>query len=172
YRMKMEVATRKIKERELKEFIKVDYLTKAYSRQFVIEKIEKYIKENRSFTFFILDIDNFKKINDTFGHNFGDEVLVNLVSVIQEIIKDRGYIGRFGGEEFAILLDDDININILIQKIRISVLGMNLSKNIAITVSGGAVIWKDENITDLIYEADMLLYKAKKTGKDKILFDK
>ncbi|MGL4740931.1 MAG: GGDEF domain-containing protein [Sarcina sp.] len=172
YRMKIEVTARKIKEKELKEFIKVDYLTKAYSRQFIIEKMEVYIKENRSFTFFILDVDNFKKINDTFGHSFGDEVLVNLVAIIQDIIKDRGYIGRFGGEEFAILVDDDININILIQKIKISILGMNLSKNVAITVSGGAIIWKNENINDLIYEADMLLYKAKESGKDRILFDK
>ncbi|MGL4655433.1 MAG: diguanylate cyclase domain-containing protein [Sarcina sp.] len=169
-KLKNEIFTREAKEKELEDMINEDYLTKAASKQYIFEKINNYIEKKNKFKLIIFDLDNFKKINDEYGHNFGDEVLIKIVENIRETIADNGIIGRFGGEEFIIVVEKDVCLETLTNEIR-----MNLQKikysidNLNVTVSGGAIEWTNETVDDLIYSADVLLYEAKANGKDKIL---
>ena len=170
-KLKSEVRTRKSKELELEKMIRTDYLTKAYSKQFIFNKTKEYILNKKEFSMIIFDLDNFKRINDSYGHNFGDEVLVSIVKEVKELIGENGYIGRFGGEEFIIILNGDININefgeMLLEKVRNSRFSIG---DVSVTISGGGIIYDNQkNVESLIYYADTLLYKAKAKGKDKIL---
>lgn len=168
--LKREVKERKLKEKELKTMVQIDYLTKAYSKKYIFEIIEEYVQNNTSFSLLGFDLDNFKKLNDTYGHPFGDEVLVQIVSEIKKVLKDDGFIGRFGGEEFIVLFKDEINEKDKAEEIRQAIENMkwNIS-DLVVTISGGLVKWQGNDINDLINEADELLYKAKKAGKNKIL---
>ena len=170
-KLKNEIKSRKGKELELEKMIRTDYLTKAYSKQFIFDKTKEYILNKKEFSMIIFDLDNFKRINDSYGHNFGDEVLVSVTREIKELVGENGYIGRFGGEEFIIILNGDVNINEfgerLIDKVRNSRFSID---DVSVTISGGGIIYDNQkNVESLIYDADILLYKAKAEGKDKIL---
>ena len=170
-KLKNEIKSRKGKELELEKMIRTDYLTKAYSKQFIFDKTKEYILNKKEFSMIIFDLDNFKKVNDSYGHNFGDEVLVSVTREIKELVGENGYIGRFGGEEFIIILNGDVNINEfgerLIDKVRNSRFSID---DVSVTISGGGIIYDNQkNVESLIYDADILLYKAKAEGKDKIL---
>ena len=126
----------------------------------------------------MLDIDDFKKVNDTYSHIAGDLVLKKLSSILKEVAGDSGnMVCRFGGEEFLISIvecDKKTLVNIG-ENIRRAVEEGNVSfrrKNIKFTVSLGCVIYPDEEdgILSLIDKADSLLYKAKKSGKNKLCF--
>lgn len=167
-KLKVELQKGREKEMELTKLIDYDYLTKVYSKKYIYEKL-KYLKYSRKkFYVIMFDLDNFKFINDTYGHNFGDEVLIKVSSAINEIIKEFGIIGRFGGEEFY---KTNYDIDTVILKIKDSVKDLELSKDINITLSGGAKICYNEDITEILLKVDDLLYKVKKNGKDNILID-
>ncbi|WP_297517775.1 GGDEF domain-containing protein [uncultured Clostridium sp.] len=169
-KLKNEILSRKSKEKELEKMVRTDYLTKAYSKQFIFDKTNEYVTHKKKFTFVLFDLDNFKKINDNYGHTFGDEVLVKMVRSIKEIIGKDGYIGRFGGEEFVILLKEGVDPSKLISDIRESIAGIEYSlAEVRPTVSGGAIRWDGHDADKIVYDADVLLYKAKAEGKDKIL---
>lgn len=167
--LKNEVINRKSKESELEHMVQTDYLTKAYSKQFIFGEIDRKIKEKVEFSLLLFDLDNFKKINDNYGHNFGDEVLINIVKKIKEVIGDNAIIGRFGGEEFIILINESVDNDKLTNEILSEVRKVKYSKDIKVTISGGLRTWKGETVQSIMHEADMLLYKAKKEGKDRIL---
>ncbi|MGL5576388.1 MAG: GGDEF domain-containing protein [Sarcina sp.] len=169
-RLKKEVVIREAKEKELENMINIDYLTKAKSKQYIFRKINTYIKERKRFSLIIFDLDNFKSINDNYGHTFGDEVLVNIVETINMTIKENGIIGRFGGEEFIILLEENVSLEEFIVNIQTELSKIKYSvEGLSVTISGGAVVWNDQTSDEIIYEADILLYKAKEDGKNKIL---
>ncbi|WP_066869335.1 GGDEF domain-containing protein [Clostridium mediterraneense] len=171
-KLKVELQKGRKKEMELTKLIDYDYLTKVYSKKYIYEKL-KYLKySKKKFYVIMFDLDNFKFINDTYGHNFGDEVLIKVSSAINEIIKEIGIIGRFGGEEFLVIIDKtNYDIDTVILKIKDSVKDLELSKDINITLSGGAKICYNEDITEILLKVDELLYKVKRNGKDNILID-
>lgn len=80
-----------------------DSLTQVISRKYILEYTQHLINNNVPFSFYIVDIDNFKSINDQHGHGFGDVTLVEMASKLVEIVGDKGYVGRFGGDEFVIV---------------------------------------------------------------------
>ncbi|MGL4655441.1 MAG: tetratricopeptide repeat-containing diguanylate cyclase [Sarcina sp.] len=169
-KLKNEILTRKSKEVELEKMVRTDYLTKAYSKQFIFEKTKKLIVNEEQFTFIIFDLDNFKKINDNYGHTFGDEVLVKIVQKIKEKLNDKGCIGRFGGEEFVIILNEEIQPSKFIEELRSEIAQIEYSiEDVKATISGGAIRYKGQECDELVYDADVLLYKAKTEGKDRIL---
>lgn len=165
-----EIKKRMLREKELKEIISTDYLTKCYSRKYILEKIESSISANEDFSILIFDLDKFKKINDTFGHNFGDIVLIKIVEAINNSINGIGHLGRLGGEEFIVILNNQIPKEIIINKIRFNISKIQFKDNLKVTISGGISNWnKKDNSTTLISKVDKLLYEAKNTGRDKII---
>ncbi|GAB6073800.1 hypothetical protein JCM15786_04570 [Nautilia lithotrophica] len=143
----------------------IDYLTEILNRSGCIYKI----KSLNDYTLLVLDIDYFKKINDTFGHNVGDEILKKFVDVIRSIIRKNDIFCRWGGEEFIIILPDtDTTTAIMVaEKIRKTIEETNFD-NIKITVSIG-IAQKQKNFNETFKIADMRLYEVKKLGRNRIV---
>lgn len=153
-----------------------DSLTKVYNRRFLEEFSKKY-KNNfwenkKTLSLFVVDIDNFKKINDTYGHDIGDEVIKTLVSQVESVIRKNDYIVRLGGDEFLVILPSS-NIenckkiaNNLIENINKR--NDELKDEISFTISIGSATCEDNDrcIEDTIKRADKQLYKAKDNGKN------
>ena len=154
-----------------------DQLTGIANRRVVFETLESsFIQfENGNcddFYIIMMDIDYFKKVNDTYGHSGGDEVLKAMSKTLDTIIKDPNIVGRIGGEEFlAVIYSNDANdIKTFSKNIRKAIHDINVNyegQTIKITSSGGvAKTGESRNVSDLVNKADKRLYKAKKQGRD------
>jgi len=150
----------------------VDTLTKVYNRRY-IDVLYFKLRERHKYTLMMLDIDNFKKINDTYGHPFGDKVLRNLGNVILQCIRDYDDAIRYGGEEFLIVLyragiEESVKVAEKIRE-RFSSLRYEEVPELRITVSVGiAQAANGKKLWDTIEMADKALYKAKRLGRDRI----
>lgn len=160
---------------------KYDRFTKIYNRKSFYELGEDLFLENvknkRNFSVFMLDIDFFKKVNDNYGHRIGDLVILNMVRIIKNNIREQDIFSRYGGEEFILFLEEiDLESSYKIaEKLRIAVEEDLLEvegKKIKITISIGIGNYereKDESLDDLIAKADKFLYEAKRTGRNKVV---
>ncbi len=165
------------KNRELSYF---DELTNTYNRKAYNQKISEYIslfeRYNNSFSLILFDIDDFKKINDTYGHDMGDRVLVDLTKLINDKIRGNDSLYRIGGEEFIIVLPQTKidKAQIVAKKIRKEVEeNLNTIKNKNITISMGLTQVKDNDTKESIYKrADELMYQSKIKGKNQISIQK
>ena len=172
-RILMLLKENELKNKILQELAIKDGLTNLYNHKHVHEILDANIKlskrYSRSLSLIMLDIDNFKRVNDTYGHQFGDEVLAQVAKTIKSTVRESDVVGRYGGEEFIIVLPEtDANeALVLAERIRKEIESFKYKDNISITVSGGISKLK-ENAEQLIYDADKLLYKAKHTGKNRI----
>lgn len=153
-----------------------DYLTKLYNRRAFEKKIDELISTNTMFSMVIYDIDDFKQVNDTYGHLIGDEALKKVGSVIKKSIRKTDIACRYGGEELVILFsnlakDDAYTISDRIRN-RINVSPIEFDEiNINITVSGGISSFPENGKTreEIISYADELLYnECKSKGKNKV----
>ena len=151
-----------------------DFLTKVYNRRYFFEKIVKFYEDKSSFAVSMIDIDNFKKINDKYGHNIGDKILMVLSNTLMKNTKGSDLIARFGGEEFCVALKNidkkqAIGFFVKLRKI-ISDINIQVAKeSINITVSIGLSFSDNEkNINTLLIEADEALYRAKNFGKNRV----
>jgi diguanylate cyclase (GGDEF)-like protein len=153
-----------------------DRLTQVYNRALldsILYKSAKHAKRHKlPISIIMLDIDNFKGINDTYGHLEGDRVLKTVASVIKSSIRESDYVFRYGGEEFLILLPNtDINGAVVVgEKIRRNIENLDFGLNRKITISCG--IKQIENFDNSyldIEEADKYLYIAKKSGKNRCI---
>jgi diguanylate cyclase (GGDEF)-like protein/PAS domain S-box-containing protein len=150
-----------------------DELTKIYNRKAYNERIQEkfdlYTRYQTDFTMAMYDIDNFKKINDTYGHNKGDEVLIKITNKVKSIIRKTDLLFRVGGEEFIIIftktsIDKAYNIA---EKIRIDISNMNMIENEKITISIGISQTNPHDTPDTIYQrVDSLMYQSKKNNKN------
>ncbi|MBE1426946.1 diguanylate cyclase (GGDEF)-like protein [Desulfomicrobium macestii] len=156
-----------------------DSLTSVYNRsQFdldIKEEIDRYERNKREFSLFIMDIDHFKKVNDSLGHAEGDRVLKKMAGTVRQCIRKTDFFYRIGGEEFAVLSPetDRESALLLAEKIR-SVVEKEFSKDKSkITISIGASVYTDGMSHDDYYnQADKALYEAKRTGRNKsVIFD-
>ncbi len=173
-----EITKRKVMEEKLKELATTDSLTNLYNRRYFEQKFHEEIarseRYNHPISLMVLDIDFFKKVNDTYGHTAGDEVLKKLSQILLENLRNTDVAARLGGEEFAVLLpetDKEDMLQIaerLLQHIRqteIQVDGHVLS----ITSSIGVItINKDFQMKEMLERADAALYRAKENGRDQI----
>jgi len=119
----------------------------------------------------MFDIDNFKMVNDTFGHDIGDEVLKNLAKIVSNTIRETDIFARWGGEEFVILLPNtNINETIKIaEKIRIAVEEYNFHKVGQVTISLGVSEYqKGDSLEKCVKKSDIALYTAKEKGKNRV----
>ncbi|WP_026882149.1 sensor domain-containing diguanylate cyclase [Clostridium akagii] len=151
-----------------------DSLTNLYNRNY-IEKIldntmENYRTRGEIFTTVMFDIDFFKSVNDTYGHPYGDKVLITISDLIDSNVKNIGYAGRYGGEEFIIILPDTNKgkAKEIAEKIRDSVSELAFKDEAKITISGG--LYENDTFIkgECIKNADKLLYKAKENGRNRI----
>lgn len=157
-------------------FSYTDHLTKAYNRHKFFEVIKHniydYHRYNYMFSVILIDIDNFKGINDTLGHNVGDEVLVKFVNIIESSLRTTDYLFRWGGEEFLVLLshcDDSLGYQVA-EKLRenIDIYDFNLKNSLTITASFGVASYKSStNVELMISHADKALYASKSKGKNR-----
>jgi diguanylate cyclase (GGDEF)-like protein len=164
-------------QKKLEELSTTDYLTKLYNRlkfmEFAEYELIKSIRYRTPFTILILDIDYFKKINDEYGHNEGDAVLVKMATVLKELMRKTDIVARWGGEEFICILTNTERQNAMIvaEKIRKKVEEINFGRIENLTVSIGLYEKKDIDIKieDIIDNADSALYMAKGTGRNKVV---
>lgn len=158
--------TKKEKER-IEQIANSDNLTKALNRNGFFEALdEKFFGKKAHGSVIFADIDNFKKLNDTYGHDFGDKVLKHTASLYKANIRQSDLLARFGGEEFVIWLEAPIDTAYEIcEKIRIT-LAQTTIDDISITSSFG-IANVNSNIEDAIKNADSAMYIAKTTGKNK-----
>jgi len=161
---------------ELKELSTLDSLTGLYNRRFLIafagNQVSQCERFGEIFSLILIDIDDFKSINDTFGHQEGDRVLINISRLFVENIRKSDAVARYGGEEFLILSPhhDIESAKILAEKIRLLVQKEQLSEKIKVTISLGVTTYKpNSTIDDLFSESDKALYLAKTTGKNKVV---
>lgn len=128
-------------------------------------------RHGETFSIILLDIDHFKEINDTYGHQTGDAVLVEIAQLINENLRNTDLVARWGGEEFIILChNSDISSALqLADKIRIGIAKHKFTFVQRVTASFGVASYKnDENLTSLFKRADEYLYKAKNSGRNRV----
>ena len=152
-----------------------DGLTDLYNHQYMNELLEEKLTGIKltqdKLCIMMLDIDHFKLVNDTFGHQVGDRVLVKVSELIRENTRVSDYIGRYGGEEFIVVLPDtDLEKAAKIaERIRSSVQRYDFSLDgNQVTISIGVVQYNEEVSHVLINKADMLLYQAKSSGRNRV----
>ena len=133
-------------------------------------RIEKSNRYKIKFSLLIYDIDYFKKINDTYGHESGDKILIELSNLVKKTLRKNDEVFRVGGEEFAIIAPetDVTNALVLAEKIRKVVEAANFHNNIKITLSLGiADSYTGRSISDIYRQTDTALYKAKNLGRNR-----
>jgi diguanylate cyclase (GGDEF)-like protein len=152
---------------------RIDPLTGVYNIRYFTElftnEISRATRFSEVFSFAYLDVDNFKTVNDSFGHDQGDQLLKTLTKVIKENIRNIDIIARFGGDEFGILFPktDSVQSCAVMDKVY-SVFRQNISAKWKVTLSAGVVTYikPPNSLDEMVRAADALMYKAKKEGKD------
>ncbi|MDD5373402.1 MAG: diguanylate cyclase [Sulfurimonas sp.] len=150
-----------------------DPLTGLYNRNKFLElylsSYKTMAERDNSMSLIIIDIDYFKKINDAYGHNVGDEVLVKISQELQKTLRNIDIVCRWGGEEFVILLPatDIDNALFLAEKLRVHIEELNIDKIGRVTASFGVTrVVKDDDLRSIIERADKALYEAKASGRN------
>ncbi|HDT15588.1 MAG TPA: GGDEF domain-containing protein, partial [Firmicutes bacterium] len=158
-----------------------DGLTGLFMRRHFIGRMDDEIKRskqlNEPFSFLLLDIDHFKDCNDTYGHQFGDRVLKVLGEFLKDNLRDVDIIGRYGGEEFAIMLPNTAmnGARFVAERLRQNfekfLINVNENEGIKLTVSIGGVEFDGKSrIMRIIDQADKALYYSKEGGRNKVTF--
>lgn len=142
-----------------------DALTGLYNRLYFMNRLKQYLSHEVPVTVIFTDIDNFKKLNDTQGHDKGDEALKKVASILRECVEEIGVAGRLGGEEMVVLVTDpEVHPGELAELIR-----KRIEAEAGVTVSVGYSKAKKGISPDaLVKQADEAMYQAKTTGKNKV----
>jgi diguanylate cyclase (GGDEF)-like protein len=177
--MAINITRRKNLEKRLRDLAEKDPLTGAFNRRHFMQVFERscsIVKRYKNpLSIMVLDIDNFKSINDTFGHEAGDTVLKALVDYCQKAFRGSDLFARLGGEEFIVMLPNTPTLGaaIIAERIRdgihnIPVTLANKKVNFSISIGISQVDESDESYSDVISRADTALYKAKDKGKNRV----
>lgn len=165
------------KKDQLETMAVTDALTCLYNRRHIYDRLrqegEKSERYSSRFSIIMLDIDYFKKINDSYGHLFGDLILKKVSDAIHTTVRNVDIAGRYGGEEFMIILPE-VQLKgaiILADRIREKVENIQTdAPDLKITISGGVAEFIGGDVEELVKKADQLLYKAKESGRNCIKF--
>lgn len=164
-------------EEQLKLLATTDGLTGIYNRRKISEEIDMQMtrskRYNEPFALLMFDFDLFKEVNDSYGHDIGDYVLVETCKLISQYIREGDSFGRWGGEEFMLIfpnLDEEKAVRIA-EKLRDLIANFSFKKASNITISFGVSTYnKNENIKTLLKRVDDALYQAKNSGRNKVVF--
>jgi diguanylate cyclase (GGDEF)-like protein len=134
-------------------------------------------KDHSPFYFFLMDIDNFKSVNDTFGHMKGDEIITDVAHIAKEFVGDNGVVGRIGGDEFMLVLENvstEHDLRIILKNIRKTVEEkyQDMGNNVCVTVSMGGALFPEDafDYESMFTLADKMLYLAKTKGRNRYVF--
>ena len=174
-----ELAKKATLEKHLKHLASTDPMTELYNRRAFFDICSTEIRSaqyhKKPLTALIIDIDHFKNINDTYGHDVGDKVIIALAKLMNQTMRTSDYIARIGGEEFAVLMPqtDTISAYQIADRLRENVSKESINTGtecLQITVSIGLshLDTEDEDIHMLMKRADTALYKAKETGRNQV----
>ena len=157
-----------------------DMATGLYNKRYIVNELENYIRSSRRsgrpFSIILIDIDDFKHINDRYGHMSGDEYLMQMTKLLLNTLREQDIAGRIGGEEFLVVLPETdgqgafqlaVRIKNAVEKFILS----HLQFEIRTTISAGVCQYESRviDVKDLIDRADRALYEAKKSGKNSVL---
>ncbi len=156
---------------DLMEVATIDVLTRIPNRRatqvFLEKELSRAQRNESEFSVLLIDIDNFKQVNDRWGHLVGDHVLAKTANVFQSMIRKQDWVGRWGGEEFLVILPDSCDIDLLAERVRCEIANSKYSHGAAsfgVTVSIGVTCANQTYTVDQILKrADDALYRAKKT---------
>jgi len=155
---------------------RMDPLTRLHNRKYAMECLETLVGEFKrygsDFCVAMIDIDHFKKVNDTFGHRAGDDVLECVAREIAALSRETDVAVRFGGEEFLLIMPHTSRQGAMaaLEKIRARMESLAMTPNrIKVTVSAGVARYREQGILEFIEDADKALYRAKNAGRNRVL---
>lgn len=172
-----DITTRKILENELKEAAMLDFLTQTYNRRYIVEEINHAMsrssRQNYNCALLFVDLNDFKVINDTYGHSFGDEVLKEVAQRLKNTLRKTDTCARYGGDEFLVLLENlnisakqaQIEVNQIVKKIQESFKNRFTYKNkdyeISLSIGSATFKGKDKTLEEILQNADKNMYENK-----------
>lgn len=166
--------------KELEELSITDGLTNVFNRRYFIERLRQEMKRVSRYgppaSLLMIDIDHFKKVNDAYGHQAGDAVLAGVAGILSRNVRETDVIGRYGGEEFAVMLPatDVAGTQVLAERLRTIIAGSVHGyggERLTVTVSIGVSTWQPavkDDFEELIRLADAALYRAKEQGRNRV----
>lgn len=168
--------------RLMKELARTDGLTGLYNYRYFHECLEDEIhrakRYQRTLSLIMLDVDNFKRFNDTYGHPIGDTILKKIATIIKESIRDVDLASRYGGEEFMVMLPETDTVRALplaerirreIEKRTLGSLGIKSKESAHVSLGVACFPWDAQDKDDLIQRADEAMYTAKAQGKNRVV---
>lgn len=161
---------------KLEHMVITDHMTKLFARNYLDDEMESSMNKDELGTLLLIDIDDFKSINDNYGHQIGDEVIIEVSNLIKGIVSHHGFVARWGGEELAVYLPslgrkEGMEIAERIIK------DVPLKTDPSVTLSCGLSIWRThddhcpKSVKELVKKADEALYLAKNNGKNQVVKD-
>ncbi|MCR4336320.1 MAG: GGDEF domain-containing protein [Candidatus Omnitrophica bacterium] len=166
---------------EVERLAMMDSLTQVYTRRYILERLEeegqRVLSRQASLSFLMIDVDYFKNYNDQHGHLVGDQLLREITRIIQENVREIDMVGRYGGEEFCVILPDtgQEDAYLVAERIRqamesqaIKVYDLSLTATVSIGIA--TLLIHAQKVSDLIERADHALYEAKGLGRNKVIF--
>lgn len=162
------------KNNELNELTMRDSMTNLLNHKNSLRKLKEEIDRAKRIDYplsvAMIDLDNFKLVNDTYGHQTGDEVLIRVAQILTQNCRATDVVGRYGGEEFIIIMPDtnDRDAALLLQRIKTCIEETSFKDGIHITLSCGISEMHGESIHGILKSSDLMLYEAKKKGKNRI----
>jgi diguanylate cyclase len=163
----------------MSEQVREDQLTKTLNRRGLDEawatEAARAERQQSPLCLAVLDLDNFKHLNDRLGHQAGDRALVHLTEVVRQALRPSDIIARYGGEEFVVLLphtpaDEAVSVMVRLQRELTRQFFMHDNERVLITFSAGVAERRvDEPRDSLLKRADTALYEAKRAGKNRVL---
>jgi len=157
-----------------------DFLTGLYNRRYFFENMQEYIDDTHEsgekYAVAMIDIDFFKKVNDTYGHDVGDNVIISLSEILRTNTSYRDIVARFGGEEFCVVLKNinQYSATDIFERLRQEVENFTFKtdkdEHIKFTISIGVSMSSDETLDETLNQADMMLYNAKNAGRNQVIF--
>jgi diguanylate cyclase (GGDEF)-like protein len=162
--------------KQIEQLVQHDELTGTHNRRALVARLEqersRADRVGAPFSVALFDLDHFKRVNDSLGHAAGDEALKGFVRIVHATMRDTDFFGRYGGEEFLMLLTDTPPSLALgaAERIRVAVEGCDwpaLAPGLALTVSCGVTGWNaEESVEQVLHRADMAMYEAKRAGRN------
>jgi diguanylate cyclase (GGDEF)-like protein len=174
----VDVSELKATQQRLHQAANTDGLTKSYNRRYLFarlnEEIERADREHATLSVILFDLDHFKQINDSFGHAIGDLVLVRVAEIMRECVRGSDVCGRYGGEEFLVILP---SATCSVAEEIAKRIGSRIraerwpQTELRVTISGGVAEYAGSTIDELLEAADRRLYRAKRGGRNSIVAD-